>query len=61
MVTRSADSRGRDCARLRCTLTASASQLPQLSRIPERPIKQNKVVFLFNFFDELRRLAPASK
>jgi hypothetical protein len=25
------------------------------------PTKQDKVVFVFNFFDELRRLAPASK
>ena len=23
--------------------------------------KQDKVVFIFNFFDELRRIAPASK
>ncbi len=27
---------------------------------PRASIKQNKVVFLFNFFDELRRLAPSS-
>ena len=33
---------GRDCARSRCTLTASASQLPQLSRIPERRSSRTK-------------------
>ena len=28
---------------------------------PRASIKQNKVVFILNFFDELRRLAPPSK
>jgi hypothetical protein len=28
---------------------------------PQAAVKQDKVVFIFNFFDELRRLAPPSK
>ena len=27
----------------------------------ESAVKQDKLVFIFNFFDELRRLAPAAK
>ena len=27
----------------------------------ESAVKQDKLVFIFNFFDELRRLAPVSK
>ena len=34
-----------------------------LAKAPDRETaaKQDKVVFIFNFFDELRRLAPAKK
>lgn len=28
---------------------------------PDAERKQDKVVFVFNFFDELRRIAPAGK
>jgi len=27
----------------------------------ESPLKQNKIVFVFNFFDELRRIAAPKK
>ena len=34
-----------------------------LAAVPETPTnaKQDKVVFIFNFFDELRRIAPVAK
>jgi len=34
-----------------------------LAASPETDVsaKQNKVVFIFNFFDELRRIAPSTK
>ena len=42
-----------------CTLTASASRWRR-SRETQAG-KQDKVVFIFNFFDELRRIAPAGQ
>ena len=33
-----------------------------MAAVPEeQTVKQDKVVFIFNFFDELRRLAPPAK
>ena len=40
-----------------CTLTASA--WPSRRGDPQTTRESDKVVFVFNFFDELRRLAPA--
>ena len=34
---------------------------PQMSAIVQVEAKQDKVVFIFNFFDELRRIAPVKK
>ena len=43
-----------------CTPTASGSRSPPAAQTPGGA-KQDKVVFIFNFFDELRRIAPATK
>jgi hypothetical protein len=41
-----------------CRLPGVAlAALPQT----QATVKQDKVVFVFNFFDELRRIAPATK
>jgi serine/threonine protein kinase len=37
-----------------CTLAVAATDAESL-------LKQNKVIIVFNFFDELRRIAPAKK